>query len=51
MLEMVKFVPTVLLHYDLEWASDKPEWDVAGYWFAKQSNVLMRLRPRDLGNL
>lgn len=47
MLEMTKFVPTVLLRYDVEWASHRPVWTVTGYWFAKQSDVLMRLKTRN----
>jgi hypothetical protein len=43
MLEMTKFVPQVLRHFDVEWASSEEEWDISGYWFAKQSGVVMRL--------
>ena len=47
MLEMTKFVPQVLRQFRLEWASQKDEWEIGGYWFAKQSDVVMRLLPRE----
>ena len=46
MLEMTKFVPQLLRQFDLEWASPEDEWSISGYWFAKQSGVIMRLIPK-----
>ena len=47
MLEMTKFVPQVLRRFSLEWASQKDEWKISGYWFAKQSGVVMRLLNKE----
>ena len=46
MLELTKLVPQVLRHFELEWAAPEPEWKVSGFAFAKQSEVIMRMRPR-----
>ncbi len=43
---MNKFVPQVLRNFDFEWASDKDEWDIHGFWFAKQSGLLARMLPK-----
>jgi hypothetical protein len=43
---MTKFVPQLLRHFRLEWASPKEEWDLSGVWFVKQSGMLMRVIPR-----
>ncbi|TVY32474.1 Pisatin demethylase [Lachnellula subtilissima] len=45
-LEITKFVPQVLRHFRLEWASPEEEWAICGVWFAKQSGVIMRVIPR-----
>lgn len=47
MLEMTKFVPQVLRQFHLEWASPKDEWEISGYFFAKQKGVIMRFTARD----
>ncbi|KAH7160514.1 cytochrome P450 [Dactylonectria estremocensis] len=46
-MEIGKFVPQILRHFDLEWASDKPDWQVKTYWFAKQMGLLVRFTPRN----
>lgn len=46
-MELGKFVPQVLRHFDVEWASDKPEWTVKTYWFAKQHGLICRFKSRD----
>jgi len=46
-MEMGKFVPQLLRHFDLFWASDKADWTVKTYWFAKQSDMYVRFRSRD----
>ena len=48
-LEMTKLVPTLLRRYNLEWAAEEDEWKISGYFFCKQSGVIMRLTPRDVG--
>jgi cytochrome P450 len=46
LLEMTKLVPQIMRHFDLEWASESPEWKVSGFWFAKQEGMHLRLIPR-----
>lgn len=45
-MEMGKIVPQLLRQFDLSWASDKPEWTVKTYWFAKQSGLMVRFKTR-----
>ncbi|OHF00198.1 hypothetical protein CORC01_04606 [Colletotrichum orchidophilum] len=45
-MEMGKLVPQVLRQFELQWASEKPEWDIDTYWFAKQSGVQVRFKER-----
>ncbi|KAL1633443.1 hypothetical protein SLS58_011074 [Diplodia intermedia] len=45
-MEMGKLVPQVLRQFELEWASSEPEWKVTTYWFAKQTGLLVRFKPR-----
>lgn len=45
-MEMGKLIPQLLRHFDIEWASDEPEWYVESFWFAKQNGLLCRLSPR-----
>jgi hypothetical protein len=46
-MEMGKVVPQLLRQFDLAWASDKPEWTVKTYWFAKQSDLIVRFKTRE----
>lgn len=46
MLEMTKVVPQVLRNFDLEWAEPDMDWTINGYWFAKQSGLIMKLHSR-----
>ncbi|KAE9376326.1 cytochrome P450 [Stipitochalara longipes BDJ] len=46
LMEMGKFVPQILRQFDLFWASDKPEWTVNTYWFARQSDFVVRFQTR-----
>lgn len=48
LLEMTKLVPQFLRHFDLEWAGEESGWQISGYWFAKQDDVLMRIKDRKL---
>ncbi|KAH9205669.1 putative P450 monooxygenase [Leptodontidium sp. 2 PMI_412] len=45
-MEMGKFVPQILRQFDLFWASEKPDWTVRTYWFAKQSDLFVRFQSR-----
>uniref|UniRef100_A0A8H7KBQ6 Cytochrome P450 n=1 Tax=Bionectria ochroleuca TaxID=29856 RepID=A0A8H7KBQ6_BIOOC len=45
-MEMGKLVPQILRQFDLEWASDEPDWKVETFWFAKQTGLLVRFRER-----
>lgn len=45
-MEMGKLVPQILREFDVEWASDEPEWKVYTYWFARQEGLTTRLKPR-----
>ncbi len=46
LLEITKFVPEILRHFDVEWASPKPEWNTFSEWFYKQSDVVLRFTSR-----
>ncbi|KAL3459726.1 cytochrome P450 [Aspergillus heterothallicus] len=46
LLEMGKLVPQILREFDVEWASDNPEWSIKTYFFAKQDDFFTRLRTR-----
>lgn len=46
-MEMGKFVPQILRQFDLHWASEKPDWTVNTYWFAKQSDFIVRFESRN----
>ncbi|PVH73614.1 cytochrome P450 [Cadophora sp. DSE1049] len=46
-MEMGKFVPQILRQFDLFWASEKPDWTVKTYWFAKQSDMYVRFQSRN----
>ncbi|KAJ5629935.1 cytochrome P450 [Penicillium herquei] len=46
-MEMGKLVPQIIRKFEMEWASDQPEWHVGTFWFAKQHGVICRLRSRD----
>ncbi|KAF2804541.1 cytochrome P450 [Mytilinidion resinicola] len=48
-MEMGKLVPQVLRQFDIEWASSEREWTVTTYWFAKQTGLLVRMKPRCRG--
>jgi hypothetical protein len=45
-MEMGKLVPQILREFDMEWASEKDEWTVKTFWFAKQTDMIVRFRPR-----
>ncbi|KAL2834623.1 cytochrome P450 [Aspergillus pseudoustus] len=45
-MEMGKFVPQLLRHFKITWASPFPEWHTNAAWFWKQSGLLVRLERR-----
>ncbi|KIW85276.1 hypothetical protein Z517_00666 [Fonsecaea pedrosoi CBS 271.37] len=45
-LEMGKFIPQILRHFDMEWASSEPTWKTEAAWFWKQSGVIVRFKWR-----
>ncbi|CAG8925610.1 unnamed protein product [Penicillium salamii] len=45
-MEMGKLIPQIIRHFELEWASEKPEWNVQTFFFAKQHGLKCRLRAR-----
>lgn len=45
-MEMGKFVPQVFRHFDIEWASSKPEWETHAAWFWKQSEIIVKFVSR-----
>ena len=46
MLEMSKFVPQLLRHFEMEWASEEAEWKFNGMFLSKQHGVIVRMRER-----
>lgn len=46
MLEMGKFIPQILRHFEIEWASEKPEWTVHAAWFWVQSGMIAQFKWR-----
>ncbi|KAL2835369.1 cytochrome P450 [Aspergillus pseudoustus] len=45
-MEMGKFVPQILRHFRISWASPVPEWQTDAAWFWKQSGLIVRLERR-----
>lgn len=45
-MEMGKFVPQVFRHFDIEWASPKPEWTTHAAWFWKQSEIIVKFSAK-----
>ncbi|KAJ5762320.1 cytochrome P450 [Penicillium nucicola] len=45
-MEMGKLVPQIIRHFEIEWDSDKSDWRVETFWFAKQHGLKCRLRSR-----
>ncbi|KAJ9653012.1 hypothetical protein H2198_007759 [Neophaeococcomyces mojaviensis] len=46
-MEMGKVIPQLLRQFTITWASEKPEWEVKTWWFARQSGLLVKLERRD----
>lgn len=46
MMEMGKLVPQILRKFDVEWASEKPDWDVKTYFFSRQTGLVTRFVPK-----
>lgn len=45
-MEMGKLIPQIVRNFDIEWASQKPEWKVETFWFSKQYGLVCRLKSR-----
>ncbi|KAH8742675.1 cytochrome P450 [Diaporthe sp. PMI_573] len=45
-MEMGKFVPQVLRHFEIQWASELAEWEVKTNWFARQQGFRVRFKTR-----
>lgn len=45
-MEICKFVPQVLRHFEMEWAGQKPEWTAQAQWFWRQFDMCARVYPR-----
>lgn len=45
-MEMGKFVPQMFRHFNITWASQRPEWETHAAWFWKQSGLILRLEKR-----
>ncbi|KAJ9612104.1 hypothetical protein H2200_003701 [Cladophialophora chaetospira] len=45
-LEMGKFIPQILRHFDLDWVSPQAEWNLEAAWFWKQSGMLVKFKRR-----
>lgn len=45
-MEMGKFVPQILRHFELEWASPEPHWKTRAAWFWRQSGILVKFKSR-----
>ncbi|KAJ5656902.1 cytochrome P450 [Penicillium longicatenatum] len=45
-MEMGKLIPQLIRHFEIEWASEHPEWKVETFWFAKQHGLKCRFRSR-----
>jgi hypothetical protein len=50
LMEIGKLVPQLLRKFDIEWASEKPDWEVNVWWFARQRGMIARLTEREQGN-
>ena len=46
MLEMSKFVPQVLRNFEMEWASEQPEWTMQGQLLCKQHGIIVKMKER-----
>jgi hypothetical protein len=47
-MEIGKLVPQILREFDVEWASDKPEWETRCYWQHKQWGLIVKLKPKKM---
>ncbi|KEF62553.1 uncharacterized protein A1O9_00526 [Exophiala aquamarina CBS 119918] len=45
-LEMGKFLPQILRQFDIEWASDEPEWKTDAAWLWLQWGLIVRFKVR-----
>lgn len=45
-MEMGKFVPQILRHFDIEWAGENADWETHCNFFHKQTNMPVRFKGR-----
>lgn len=45
-MEIGKLVPQVLRNFELEWASDQPDWRTSCYWQHKQRDLIVRFKSK-----
>ena len=46
LLEMNKLVPQILRNFEVELAHPEVDWQIADYWFVKQTGLICRVRRR-----
>lgn len=46
LLEMGKFLPQIMRHFDVEWASNEDEWKTQAAWLWIQSGLIVRFKWR-----
>lgn len=51
MMETMKLIPTLLLHFDLEIVNDAKDFKMLNRWFIFQTGINVRLISRDFSNL
>ncbi|OQV07558.1 hypothetical protein CLAIMM_11974 [Cladophialophora immunda] len=47
MLEITKLIPEIFRRYQVDWASDKEEWDTQAYWFWMNDGLVLKFEPRN----
>jgi cytochrome P450 len=47
LMEIGKLVPQLLRKFDIEWASEKPDWEMTVWWFARQRGMITKLTERE----
>lgn len=45
-MEVSKPIPTVFMHFDMEFSNPEIEWQEICWWFVKQERLFVNVRPR-----
>lgn len=45
-LEMSKLIPLLIMNFDFELQDREKDWKTTNYWFVKQNNFDVTVRPR-----